>query len=58
MVVLHSAVAVRGEGLQTVSKFTIDAGETATLLRTHGPAYEDLPESIDAEQALRETVTY
>ena len=58
MVVLRSTEEHRGENLQTFSEFTINKGETATFVLTYGPSYEDLSEKIDAEQALRETVSY
>lgn len=58
MVVLRSTEEHRGENLQTFSEFTIKKGETATFVITYGPSYEDPPETIDAEQALRETVSY
>ena len=58
MVVLQSTERHRGENLQTFSEFMINVGETATFVLTYGPSYEDLPESIDPDQALRETVSY
>lgn len=58
MVVLRSTEEHRGENLQTFSEFTIKKGETATFVLTYGPSYEDLPETIDRELALRETVSY
>jgi GH15 family glucan-1,4-alpha-glucosidase len=58
MVVLRSTETHRGEDLQTVSEFKINAGETATFVLSYGPSWEDLPESIDAEQAFQETLSY
>ena len=57
-VVLRSTEEHRGENLQTFSEFTIKKGETATFVLTYGPSYEDLPETIDREHVLRETVSY
>jgi GH15 family glucan-1,4-alpha-glucosidase len=58
----HGGVAFHGRAPQrksaTFSEFTITKGETATFVLTYGPSYEDLPEPIDREQALRETVSY
>src|SRR5215469_9598181 len=58
MVVLHSIEEHHGENLQTFSEFKIKKGETASFVLTYGPSYEHLPEPIDGEQALRETVSY
>ena len=58
MAVLQSTERHRGENLQTFSEFMINVGETTTFVLTYGPSFEDLPESIDVDQALRETVSY
>ena len=58
MVVLHSATATRGENLKTVSEFTIHEGETAAFVLTYGPSYEDLPQPVDPEEALQETIRF
>ena len=58
MVIMRSTVALRGENLKTLSEFTIGAGETATFALSYGPSFQDLPEAIDADQALRETMSY
>jgi GH15 family glucan-1,4-alpha-glucosidase len=58
MVVLRSSAKLSGEGLETVSEFTLEANETATFVLSYGPSYEDLPESIDTDQALQQTASY
>ena len=57
MVVVRSTVELHGEDLQTFSEFTIKEGETATFMLSYGPSWEDLPEPIDADQALKQTVS-
>jgi GH15 family glucan-1,4-alpha-glucosidase len=57
MVVLRSTEELRGENLHTLSEFTINANETATFVLSYGPSYDDLPEPIDTDQALQETVS-
>ncbi len=58
MVVLHSPAATRGEDFRTVSEFTIHEGETAAFVLTYGPSYEDLPQPVDPEEALQETIRF
>ncbi len=58
MVVLHATAPTRGENLKTISEFTIHEGETATFVLTYGPSYEDLPQPVDPEEALQETICF
>ena len=58
MCVLHTAVPTHGENLKTVSQFTIHEGETTAFVLTYGPSYEDPPQPIDPENALRETTRF
>ena len=55
MVVLRTSAALRGEGMSTVSEFTVDAGESVRFILTNGSSLAPAPASPDAEQALRET---
>jgi GH15 family glucan-1,4-alpha-glucosidase len=55
---LRTPVAARGEGLHTVSEFTLGAGERVPFVLTWFPSHEPLPEPIDAEQALADTEDY
>jgi GH15 family glucan-1,4-alpha-glucosidase len=41
--------------MTTVAEFEIGEGETAPFVLTYGPSHLDVPEAIDAEQALQET---
>jgi GH15 family glucan-1,4-alpha-glucosidase len=58
LLVLRTDVPLRGEGLATVSDFTVRAGETATFVLTYGPSYLPPPRAIDPAQALRDTEAY
>jgi GH15 family glucan-1,4-alpha-glucosidase len=55
MVVLHTPVALRGEGLTTVGEFEVAAGHTVPLVLTHGPSHEEPPAGIDPMAALTAT---
>ncbi len=58
MVVLHTTAETRGENLKTVSEFTVHEGETVAFVLTYGPSYEDLPQPVDPESALQETIRF
>ncbi len=58
MAVLRTGAPLRGENLKTFSDFTIHEGESRTFVLTYGPSYEELSESAEPEQALRDTVSY
>ncbi len=58
MIVLHTTAETRGENLKTVSEFTVHEGETIAFVLTYGPSCEDLPEPVDPEDALQETIRF
>ncbi len=55
MVVLRTATPLRGEGLSTVSEFSVRAGESVPFVLTSASAIGEMPKRIDAEKALVET---
>lgn len=55
MVVLRTAAPLRGEGLSTVSEFSVRAGESVSFVLTSASSVGAMPEKIDPEQALSET---
>lgn len=55
LLVLRTAVPIRGEGLRTVAEFTVSAGDTATFELTYGSSFQAVPAGVDLEKALRET---
>jgi len=48
----------RGENMRTLGEFTVRQGDRVAFTLTWYPSNEDLPEAIDAEQALQDTVDY
>ncbi len=58
MAVLNTTAQLRGENLKTLSEFAIGAGESVTFVLTYGPSYDGLPEPIDPEKALQETISF
>jgi GH15 family glucan-1,4-alpha-glucosidase len=54
----RSPVEHRGENLRTIGEFTVNEGDRVPFALTWYPSNEDLPERIDPEQALQDTVDY
>jgi GH15 family glucan-1,4-alpha-glucosidase len=48
----------RGEDYRTISEFAVDEGERIPFVLTWFPSNEDVPETIDPEQALAETESF
>jgi GH15 family glucan-1,4-alpha-glucosidase len=55
MVIVRSNVPLRGEGLSTVSEFTVGPDETACFVMTYGPSHLPAPSGVDAQKALADT---
>jgi GH15 family glucan-1,4-alpha-glucosidase len=55
MLILRTAVPLRGEGLTTVSEFTVAAGETVSFALTYSPSHLALPPATNPQAALRRT---
>ncbi len=64
MVVLRTAVAVKGEGDATVASFAVREGEEVTFTLTYGPSVgkngrePDDPVGVDPKEALESTLVY
>jgi GH15 family glucan-1,4-alpha-glucosidase len=58
MVIVRSNVPLRGEGLTTVSEFTVGVDETACFVMTHGPSHLPSPPGVDAQKALADTEAF
>ncbi len=58
MVVLRTPAPLRGENLKTVGEFTISAGEVVSFVLTYGPSHLPLPEPLDPQTALDDTVAF
>ena len=55
---LRSPVEAHGEELTTVSDFVLHEGERLPFVLTWFPSHEQLPEAVDAEQALDDSESY
>ena len=55
---LRSPVETHGEELTTVSDFVLRQGERLPFVLTWFPSHTELPEAIDAEQALDDSESY
>ena len=58
MVVLHTELPVRGEGMTSVSEFTIRRGQSATFTLTYCSSLEKVPAELDPEEELNKTVRF
>jgi GH15 family glucan-1,4-alpha-glucosidase len=58
MVVLRTRAPLQGEGLKTVSDFTIAEGESVAFTLSYAPSHDRLPHKLDSQQALRQTITF
>jgi GH15 family glucan-1,4-alpha-glucosidase len=54
----RTPVEVRGENLTTVGEFTVGVGERVPFVLTWFPSHEDIPPTIDPEQALTDAEDY
>src|SRR5882762_9733860 len=54
-VVLRTRAPLHGEGMTTVSEFTVEAGQTVTFTLTYGSSLDEVPARINARKALSET---
>ncbi len=58
MLVLHTKAKLRGEGLTTVSEFTVRSGTTMDFSLTYASSIGEMPEPPQVEAALERTVTF
>jgi GH15 family glucan-1,4-alpha-glucosidase len=57
-VALHTPVEHQGRDLRTVASFTVAEGDRVPFVLTWFPSSEQLPEPLDAEAALADTLSY
>ncbi len=55
---LRTPVPTRGQEMSTVSEFTVRAGDRIPFVLTWNPSHEPPPDAVDAEDALRDTLTF
>ncbi len=58
MVLLHTAVPLRGSGLTTVGEFEVAAGDEVTFVLTHGASHLDPPPAADPHESLETTEAF
>ena len=58
MVTLRADVPLRGAGLTTVGEFTVAAGETVSLVLTHGESHLPAPAPVNPAEALADTEAF
>ncbi len=58
MLVLRTPVEMRGEDMTTVADFEVSAGQTIPFVMTYGASHLEIPASIDATTALKETEAF
>jgi GH15 family glucan-1,4-alpha-glucosidase len=56
--VLRTPVPTRGENFTTVAEFDIEAGDWIPFVLTWFMSHRDLPEPIDPNRALRDTISF
>jgi GH15 family glucan-1,4-alpha-glucosidase len=54
----RTPIELRGENMTTVGEFTLTEGDRVPFVLTWFPSHRDLPDEVDAEQALRDTEEY
>ena len=57
-VALHTPVELEGRDLRTYASFTVGEGDRVPFVLTWFPSNEDLPERIDPDAALEDTVSF
>jgi GH15 family glucan-1,4-alpha-glucosidase len=55
MVLLRTPAEMHGEGMSTVSEFTVAAGESLPFVLTYAPSHDPSPDPVDPFVALEET---
>ncbi|URX62964.1 glycoside hydrolase family 15 protein [Luteibacter anthropi] len=58
LIVVRSPVAVEGEGMHSIARFAVSAGERVPFVLAWGPSHLPPPETPDALEALERSITY
>lgn len=58
LVVVRSPVAVEGEGMHSIARFAVSAGETVPFVLAWGPSHLPPPDAIDPVAALEKSLAY
>jgi GH15 family glucan-1,4-alpha-glucosidase len=57
-VALHTDVTLEGRDLRTYAELSVAEGDRVPFVLTWFPSHEELPERVDPEQALEDTVSF
>ena len=55
---IRTPAPLHGENLQTVARFTVRKGERVPFVLSYGQSHREIPEVVDADIALEQTVKY
>jgi GH15 family glucan-1,4-alpha-glucosidase len=58
LVVIRTLAPLTGEGLKTVSEFTVSEGQSVEFVMTYGPSHLPAPQPIHPETAIQETQNF
>jgi GH15 family glucan-1,4-alpha-glucosidase len=58
MITLRGDVELKGEGMQTIAMFDVAQGERIAFVLSYSESHLALPEALDAEQALTDTIAF
>jgi GH15 family glucan-1,4-alpha-glucosidase len=58
MITLRTDVELKGEGMQTVAMFDVAQGQRIAFVLSYSESHLALPDALDAEQALADTVAF
>ena len=58
LLVVRSPVAVEGEGMHSVARFKVGAGDSIPFVLAWGPSHLPAPEAIDPHAALRDALAF
>ncbi|NII56500.1 glycoside hydrolase family 15 protein [Luteibacter sp. SG786] len=58
LLVVRSPVAVEGEGMHSVARFKVSAGDSIPFVLAWGPSHLPAPEAIDPHAALRDALAF
>jgi GH15 family glucan-1,4-alpha-glucosidase len=58
LLVIRSPVAVEGQGMHSVARFAVNAGESVSFVMAYGPSHLPPPDALDPYEALRSSLAF
>jgi len=58
LLVVRSPIAVEGEGMHSVARFAVSAGDSVPFVMAWGPSHLPPPEALDARQELKDSLAF